>query len=76
MDENLNLDSITQGHYKEVIADLLSELLYLALTGNPTIRLALVDLCEGLCDVLDADTIERCKDYARYRKNEYAKTLK
>ena len=76
MDENLNLDPITQGHDKEVIADLLSELLYLALTGNPTIRLALVDLCEGLCDVLDADTIERCKDYARYRKNEYAKTLK
>lgn len=76
MDKNLNLDSITQGHDKEVIADLLSELLYLALTGNPTIRLALVDLCEGLCDVLDADTIERCKDYARYRKNEYAKTLK
>jgi hypothetical protein len=76
MDENLNLDSITQGHDKEVIADLLSELLYLALTGNPTIRLALVDLCEDLCDVLDADTIERCKDYARYRKNEYAKTLK
>lgn len=73
--ENLNLDLTTQGHDKEVIADLLSELLYLALTGNPTVRLALVDLCEGLCDVLDEETINRCKDYARYRKNEYAKTL-
>ena len=75
MNENINLDLTTQGHDKEVIADLLSELLYLALTGNPTIRLALVDLCEGLCDVLDEETIARCKDYARYRKNEYAKTL-
>ncbi len=70
-----NLEFKPQSHDKEVIADLLSELLYLALVGNPIIRPALVDLCEGLCDVLDETTIERCKDYARYRKNEYAKTL-
>ena len=62
-------------HDKEVLADLLSELLFLALTGTPIIRPALIDLCEGLCDVLDEETIERCKDYSRYRKNEYAKTL-
>ena len=70
-----NLEFKPQSHDKEVIADLLTELLYLALTGNPTIRLVLVDLCEGLCDVLPQETIERCKDYARYRKNQYAKTL-
>ena len=64
-----------QQHDKEVIADLLSELLFLALTGPTIIRSALVNLCEGLCDVLDEETIERCKDYSRYRKNEYAKTL-
>ncbi len=62
-------------HEKEVLADLLSELLFLALTGNPTIRPALVDLCEGICENLDLPVIERCKDYARYRKNEYAKTM-
>ena len=62
-------------HDKEVLADLLSELLFVALTCAPGIRPALVDLCEGLCVVLDEETIERCKDYSRYRKNEYAKTL-
>lgn len=62
-------------HDMDVLADLLSELLFLALTANPCIRPALVDLCEGICEVLDEETIERCKDYARYRKNEYVKTL-
>lgn len=62
-------------HDVDVLADLLSELLFVALTANPLIRPALVDLCEGICEVLDEETIERCKDYARYRKNEYVKTL-
>lgn len=61
MDENLELDLTTQGHDKEVIADLLSELLYLALTGNPVIRPALVDLCEGLCDVLMTTRLNAAK---------------
>jgi len=62
-------------HEAEVLEELLSELLFLALTGNPNIRPALVDLCDGLCESLSTESIERSKDYARYRKNEYVKTL-
>jgi len=59
----------------EILEDLLTEMLYLALVCAPHIRPSVSNLCEGIADQLEPIAVDRCMDYARFRKDEYAKTL-
>jgi hypothetical protein len=47
--------------------EVLTEILYLACTTRPELRLPITNIAEGIANVLSPDQVERCKDYVRFR---------
>lgn len=54
--------------------EVLTELLCLAITVRPELRLPITALAESVADILSPEAIERSKDYARYRTVEKPET--
>ena len=51
----------------QLAEETLTELLCLAITVRPALRLPITTLAESVADILPPDAVERSKDYARYR---------
>lgn len=51
----------------ELAEEMLTELLYIAITCNARLRPAFTTLAEGVAAMISPDAIERSKEYARYR---------
>jgi len=50
-----------------LVEEVLTEILYLACNVRPELRLPITNIAEGMAAMLDADAVERCKDYVRFR---------
>ena len=50
-----------------LVEEVLTEILYLACTTRPELRLPITNIAEGLANILSPDQVERCKDYVRFR---------
>lgn len=61
-----DLDSFTPEDI-ELAEEMLTELLYIAITCNARLRPAFTTLAEGVAAMISPDAIERSKEYARYR---------
>lgn len=52
---------------RDSTADLLTELLYLAVTCPEHLREKVLYLCEGIADLLDDEVVTKCEEYAAFR---------
>ncbi len=60
---------------KELMEDVLTELLHTALTCPEHIREPITTICEGVADLLSDDAVERAKDFAKYRAHNVTKVM-
>jgi hypothetical protein len=51
----------------EVAEELLTEILFLAITSSDRLRDSWIKLADGIAVLLPQKSVERCKDYATYR---------
>jgi hypothetical protein len=51
----------------QLAEETLTELLCLAISVRPALRLPITTLAESVADILPPDAVERSKEYARYR---------
>jgi hypothetical protein len=51
----------------ELAEEMLTELLYLAITANDRLRPAWISLADGVSNMVSNDAFERSKEYAAYR---------
>lgn len=66
MDNKSAHPSFTSGDIR-LAEEVLTEILYLACTTRPELRLPITNVAEGLANILSPDQVERCKDYVRFR---------
>lgn len=66
MDNKSAHPSFTSGDTR-LAEEVLTEILYLACTTRPELRLPITNVAEGLANILSPDQVERCKDYVRFR---------
>lgn len=51
----------------EVAEELLTEILFLAITSSDRLRDSWIKLADGIAALIAPEKVERCKDYASYR---------
>lgn len=66
MEQDIELQAFTSNDTR-LVEEVLTEILCLACTVRPELRLPITNIAEGLAAILSPDDVERCKDYVRFR---------
>ena len=51
----------------EVAEELLTEIMFLAITASDRLRDSWIKLADGIAVLISPEKVERCKEYAQYR---------
>lgn len=55
---------------RDTTADLLTEMLYLAMTCPDHVRSRVMYLCEGIADLVDEEVAKKCEEFAMFRHSQ------